>query len=798
MIRKSLALGWALILAVCVVWLAVRLPSASIESSIFALLPERDEDPAVREAGNALRSELEKRFLVLVIHADPDKAAAAAEAYAAALRTSTDVREAICSVPGDGAGRMLDFYEPHRFALLSGEDRLALRQDPDYLYDAARRTLYLPPGVSGSLGFAKDPFGTWGRWLSARGAAGAGLSLRNGHLTADVNGATGVAVLGTLGKRGRGMEAQRRLSADFDRAAAAAHGVPGARILRSGFIFHELLAARQAHGEMSSIGTVSAVLLLILMLAAFRGIKPTLLGFLPVVVGCLAGTAALLLAGGGKVHLIAMVFGSTIVGVAEDYGMLFIAGLYEDKPWDARRRLTDVQRSIFLGMATSVMGYLALFFVPIPGMRQIGLFSITGLVASWVTVMLWYPWLGSRLKPVSASVRNAAEAIERNWPKVRRGRMTALALIALVAASALGCARLRVDDDVRLLYAHDEGLKKEQDEIASVVRMPGGGRYFLVRGADGQEALEREERLLDALAAADPAGATAIGVSVFAPSRMRQAADSALLDSAFQGYAHKGISGNVRTGDGDGVSVPVGDRLAADMETPELSGTLRGDLRKNSRPVDLEAWLANPVSTPFRYLWRGTAAGGATTVVPVPAAIGLDEARLKALAANAAPGIILVDQIREVTDTLGFLRRHLVWVLIAGFILVAVVLLAIFRFRAFDAMAPAVLGVAAGLGSLGWSGLPLNLFALLALALILGMGIDYGIFVQESKRQRAAALVAINMGAASNMLAFGMLVFSTTPALKAFGLVLAAGLGVAWLTAPCFAILHEEGNGHGA
>ena len=130
--------------------------------------------------------------------------------------------------------------------------------------------------------------------------------------------------------------------------------------------------------------------------------------------------------------------------------------------------------------------------------------------------------------------------------------------------------------------------------------------------------------------------------------------------------------------------------------------------------------------------------------------------------------------------------------LAVGSALVFLALLALFRKRAFGASAPAALGVAAGLGALGWSGLPLNLFALLALALILGMGIDYGIFVQESRRQRAAALVAINMGAASNMLAFGMLVFSTTPALKAFGLVLAAGLGVAWLTAPCFSVVHGD------
>ena len=780
-----MALAWAAFILACSAYLVLRLPKASLESSIFALLPEREQDPAVREAGQALRSELEKRFLILVAHADGEKAARAAEAYAAFLRHTGAVQEVACAIPADGVGRMLDFYEPHRYALLSAEDRRILAQDTSALYDDAQRTLYLPPGVSGSLGFHQDPFGTWGRWLSARSAAGSGFTLRDGHLTVPVDGGTAVAVLGTLAPRGRGNRAQNLLSARFDSAATAAAIVPGIALLRSGFVFHELLAARQANHEMNTIGTVSAVLLLVLMLFAFRGIRPTLLGFLPVVIGCLAATAILLFAGGGKVHLIAMVFGSTIVGVAEDYGMLFIAGLYEDKPWDAERRLRDVRRSIFLGLLTSVMGYLALFFVPIPGLRQIGLFSIAGLVASWATVVLWYPWLGARLTPVKPGVRNAAEAMERNWPKVREGVPIRILLGLLLIASAWGCARMRVDDDVRLLYAHDARLQKEQDKVTSVLRMPGGGRFFLVRGGDEREVLMREEALLSALAAADPAGNTAVGVSTFVPSRDRQEGDAAILRHAFDGASK------------------AGDRLARDLGQPELAAAWRKDMLAAARPVTLAEWLADPVSLPFRYLWRGAGSRGAATVVPVPAAVKLDMPALQALARTAAPGIAIVDQVREVSETLGFLRRHLVWVLCIGSLIVVIALILLFGARAWGALAPAVLGVGAGLGSLGWSGLPLNLFALLALALILGMGIDYGIFVQESRRQRAAALVAINMGAASNMLAFGMLVFSTTPALKAFGLVLAAGLGVAWLTAPCFSAANEpkegnEGNGHGA
>ena len=141
----------------------------------------------------------------------------------------------------------------------------------------------------------------------------------------------------------------------------------------------------------------------------------------------------------------------------------------------------------------------------------------------------------------------------------------------------------------------------------------------------------------------------------------------------------------------------------------------------------------------------------------------------------------------------------MVWVLGIGGLIILAGLFLIFRKRVWRAVAPATLGVMAGLGGLGWSGMPLNIFGLLALALILGMGVDYGIFVQESRnRKMPAALVAINLGASTNLIAFGMLVFSTTPALKAFGLVLAVGLSMAWLTAPCFAFPEEEGKTHAA
>jgi predicted exporter len=77
------------------------------------------------------------------------------------------------------------------------------------------------------------------------------------------------------------------------------------------------------------------------------------------------------------------------------------------------------------------------------------------------------------------------------------------------------------------------------------------------------------------------------------------------------------------------------------------------------------------------------------------------------------------------------------------------------------------------------------LFNVLALMLLLGMGIDYGIFLIEH-RGDASAWLAVCVGAASTWLSFGLLGLSATPALRAFGLTLLFGIGLVWIISPLF------------
>ena len=54
---------------------------------------------------------------------------------------------------------------------------------------------------------------------------------------------------------------------------------------------------------------------------------------------------------------------------------------------------------ITLGLATTLVGYSALAIAPFPGLKQIAVFAIIGLVGAFATVTLWFPLL-DRLAPL--------------------------------------------------------------------------------------------------------------------------------------------------------------------------------------------------------------------------------------------------------------------------------------------------------------------------------------------------------------------------------------------------------------
>jgi len=120
----------------------------------------------------------------------------------------------------------------------------------------------------------------------------------------------------------------------------------------------------------------------------------------------------------------------------------------------------------------------------------------------------------------------------------------------------------------------------------------------------------------------------------------------------------------------------------------------------------------------------------------------------------------------------------------------AVLMLIPFAFRygcagAVWIMLPPVASIVLTPAILSLIGAPFNFFHAMALVLVLAIGVDYSVFCAESRdASRSTTMVAILLAATVTLLSFGLLAFSTAPAVSSFGVGMLIGITLAFVLAP--------------
>jgi predicted exporter len=743
------------------------------DTSLLALLPKDAQRPLVSLAVDRMADAGSRQTVLLVGAADPAVAARAADAAAKALEGQEGVDRVTARIEGDVVGLARDFYLPYRYQLLTPAQRARLEGTPDQaLIAGALRALYSPVAPPRLASLEADPLNLFTEALFDRAGQSA-LHPEAGHLVVEEGGRTFVAVLAELSHGGLSMGAQRGVTRAFDQAVAAAQRAGASQVLRAGFVFHSAEAARQAEHEMSTIGLGSLLGVVLLILWAFRSFKPLGLILLPIAVGSVTalGLSQLLFP---RLHLLTFVFGTSIIGVAVDYGILFLSGRVADGPWDALQRRRAILPSVGTALGTSLLAYAALALMPFPILRQMGVFTMIGLCAAWLTAVLWLPPLSRKLPPLSGgALPGLLRRARDGWPRVGESRALTVMLAVLVLAALAGVVRIHANDDVHGLYASSGTLVKEQADVERLMRLPSAGQFFLLTARDEEALLQREEALageLELLQAKGTLGGFQ-AVSRFVPSARSQRADQAL--------AWRRLFGP------DGVAP----RLFQKLGSPETAAVARAQAqaRATQPPLTVGTWLQSPLSLPFRTLWLGQTPEGFASLVTVSGASG--DAAQVALAGIAAhlQGVEYVDHLRNVSSLLTRFRVQITWLLAVGYAVVSLLLIWRYRKEAWRALVPALLGCLFTAGALGWMRVDFNLFCVFGLLLSLDMGVDYGVYMQErGAGDFRVSVLSASLAAITTLLSFGLLALSHTPALRGFGLTVLLAIGGSWLLAPCF------------
>ena len=759
-IWRWLAVAWLLVAIAVAAYQWRFWQQNRIDSNVLALLPLDSGERAVNDVTRRIAEAGAQQIVVLLGAATPEGAKAAETAYAAALvrlRASHPASVPLAlSGPGqDWFAQAQAFYAPYRDRLLTAAQRETLAaSNTGQLAQQALAALYAPLGAPRLTEWRADPLSLWSGWWQQR-AVQSGLRMgADGLLYAE--GRYWAVLPLEMSASAFHLDGHRRVQSALDAAAQAARATsPDVREVRAGVPLHAEAAAARASFEINLIGWGSLAAVLALAWLAFGSLWPRLLVIVSLLVGCMTALSVTAWVF-GKVHLLTLVFGASLIGVAEDYGTYWFAarqGNATDTRWALLRRLWP---GLCLALATSALAYLAMGLVPFPGLRQIALFSATGLAAAFITVLCWFPWLSHGASSDTAFARWVGATL-RFFPRASANWKWYAAGVLVLAVVVSGLWRLRIDDSLRSLQASPPELVAQQIEAGRILDLPSPAQFFLIQGADAEQVLQREEALTARLRTLQAQGRITgwRAFSDWLPSQRRQAEDAALTAKAERA-----------------VLAQVGAAVGQPLQRPAFA----------SRPLLPAEFLAAPVSRPVRGLWIGQLGEGVASVVMIA---GLSTAALDALRTQTddLPGVRWVDRTADFSYLLGHYRGIMTGLLLVSIVVVWIVLTARYRRKAWRVLLPTVLAGLLALAILGWLGEPLQLFNVLALLLLLGVGVDYGIFLME-QNDAPHAWLAVCLGAASTGLSFGLLGLSATPALHAFGLTLLLGIGAAWLLSP--------------
>lgn len=756
--HKAVATGWLLLVAL-LVSLAIK-QGPAFDSSIFALLPESEQNPVITNATEQMAGGFSRRLILVVSGEQGGAVRKAVKTAASALLELDEVASVVWQVSDNELEKLSDELNPYRFTVLDENLRQRLLEGNfEEIKARALFRLYSPLALSNNT-LIEDPFGLYAE-LNLNRQSNLNLKISDGLLQVPDTAQPTYMLIVNLAGDPFSFKVQNSVLGVVGNLSQTMRQA-GVEIRRSGMLLHAAAGARQASSEISTIGFGSLLGIVIAVLLVFRRLKSLLLMLLPVVVGCTAAAAVTLLIF-GRVHLITFAFGAGLVGVAIDYALHYLC---ERRVTDSGFVLKKILPGLGLGLFSSVVAYAAMALTPFPGLRQMAVFSVVGLVAAWLTVVLWLPMLTRQDVISELSFAIYLAKLRAGLPRIEQQPLLIVLLFVVSFVAFFGLWSSKSLDDVRLLQTSPASLINEEGQVQKLLGAASSSRFIAISAASIEQCLQLEERLAVDLNALKDSGELQgyRAVSQVLPSLQRQQYNVELVGRLYQSSLadfYRGL------------------KLTQQHEQDSQAYLTQGQ----TALLLPEAWRQLKSSENWKDLILHQTDGSVVTIVSLTGEVDdVLQASLRSIV-TSYEGMYYVDRVGGITELLTSYREQIVdWVAVA-YLLVFLVLIRRYRVQAWRILLPPLLASLFTLALLAQIEQGINLFHLMALILVLGIGLDMGIFLSES-RDHSHTWLAVSLSAYTSLLAFGLLAMSNTPVLHHFGLTVLLGLTFVWLLVP--------------
>ncbi len=692
-------------------------------------------------------TKLTQRVVILLGHQYPDKA------RGALARLRQENKKASILLTEDNIHQVADDYKQlftrlfsYRSYLLTDSDYHTLRFESSE--QLIKRTMADIMNPFGYVNLAHDPFGFFTRYVQHNSPASPFQMDEHGNLYTQGEGKTWFIYLGSLGESAFSMKVQEgidqhlspvlfRLTQEFD-----------VEVLKTGALFYALAGAQQAQNEISFIGSISMLGILVLMILIFRNLQSLFFALTVIGISIVAGLAVCLMIF-GNVHIISLVIGCSLIGITVDYALHYICASYRDcaTPYNTFKKLVP---ALPLSALTSALGFALLVGVPFPGIQQIGILSATGLLAALATVFLWGPYLYSCRSNVPTKMAKrfqSALLILAQWGAYPKNRKSVVILTLVVGC--VGGGTLKVDDNLQHFQNLNSDLKCQEDRINAMLSFDKATRFLTVRGKTIQDILQSEELILPQLA---DLGITTKALATLIPSQRRQQENHQLLQHSYQPSRIGVLFKQLGQSQGYNIQDFMPDSPLLQFSPQDL-------------PTGLKELMYETESGTFV---------GRILLMDVPSEFDLNK-----LIIHLNDNVNYCDPASDYSNLFTLYRQLVLALMVGIFIVLAGVLRYYVGLRGMvQILTPISLAILGAIGLLGMT-VPLNFFHAVGLLLSLSIGIDYALFLYWHNPVDAKddiLLMCNSLSAMTTILSFGLLAFSQTLAVCSFGLSVFIGI----------------------
>ena len=538
----------------------------------------------------------------------------------------------------------------------------------------------------------------------------------------------------------------------------------GAQAMLVGGHRHTHANAQAIKDDLTIILPSSLILLALIFLLFIRHRQSLYVFLVPVCVVGVAGTATALAY--GSISGIVLGFGAVLLGISVDYALHVYFALQQSTSHnhDPARTLTQISPAITFGALTSCIALAALLISDIPGIRQLAVFSLFGIIVSFFLSLLVLPHL----------ITTKTDNLSNTTPESSRKSCRIIPLLALwIAILSIGIwfgQHTRINGDPRALSFTPDQIQTEEDATRSVWGNMRDLALIFVRAKTFDDALKNNDRVWRFLQS-NNATSSIISLAPLLPAMQTQLQNILRWKAFWHANAQSTLalvdSEQKTLGFSPSAFSPFSDFINASPKTFSIESLHELGIQEFVNVLALRD------NDEFLVL----------TLLPDTmenAALMNDDAE-RELGARFVSG----SRFREL---LGHAMRIDV-LRFSGSALAGVVLLTAILFRDLRktllALLPIGVGVTTVLGAMHFSGHAMNLFHIVSLPLIIGLGADYGIFMvchPEHSAQHQTRRAVLFSGL-TTLGGFGVLVLARHPALHSIGITVLTGIGAAMLAA---------------